>query len=179
MNTVKNSNVVKLVMSALFAALVCVFTMIPTGIPSLTGGYIHLGDCFVLIAGWFLGPVYGALAAGIGSAMTDIIGGYLIYAPATLIIKMLMAVIAAYAIKISNANKGVVFSLRLLGGIAAEIFMALGYFLYSATVMSYGWAGSAIEIPNNLIQGGIGIAAGIILAQIIDSTGVLRKIQRG
>ncbi|MBQ2704681.1 MAG: ECF transporter S component [Clostridia bacterium] len=172
----KKPNIIKLIMSALFAALTCIFTMLPIGIPSLTQGYIHFGDCFVLLSGWYLGP-YGVLAAGIGSMLTDILGGYLIYAPATLIIKMLVALIATSVLKISQKDGGIKFALRLLGGIVAEVFMAIGYFIYSATVMGYGWAGSAVEIPNNLVQGGVGVVAAIILAQIIDSTHVLKKLK--
>ena len=172
----KKLNIVKLIMAALFAALTCVFTMLPIGIPSLTQGYIHFGDCFVLLSGWYLGP-YGVLAAGIGSALTDILGGYLIYAPATLIIKMAVAFIATLFLKIPSKNKGTTFALRLLGGVVAEVFMAIGYFIYSATVMGYGWAGSAVEIPNNLVQGGVGVVAAIVIAQIIDSTGVLKKLK--
>ncbi len=172
----KKPNIIKLIMSALFAALTCIFTMLPIGIPSLTQGYIHFGDCFVLLSGWYLGP-YGVLAAGIGSMLTDILGGYLIYAPATLIIKMIVAAIAALFLKIPQKNKGIIFALRLSGGIVAEIFMVLGYYLYSATVMGYGFIGSAAEIPNNLVQGGVGVVAAIILAQIIDGTRVLKKLK--
>ena len=69
----------KIVMTALFAALACVATMsirIPT--PG-TGGYIHPGDAVVILSGIILGPVYGFLAAGIGSCMADLLGGYFIY----------------------------------------------------------------------------------------------------
>ena len=57
-----NSNLKKIIMTALFAALACVATMsirIPT--PG-TGGYIHPGDAIVILAGIILGPVYGMLA---------------------------------------------------------------------------------------------------------------------
>ena len=73
-----NSNLKKIVMTALFAALACVATMsirIPT--PG-TGGYIHPGDAIVILSGVVLGPSYGLLAAGIGSAMSDLLGGYFI-----------------------------------------------------------------------------------------------------
>ena len=59
-----NSNLKKIVMTALFAALSCVATMsihIPT--PG-TGGYIHPGDAVVILSGVILGPVYGLLANG-------------------------------------------------------------------------------------------------------------------
>ena len=70
----------KLVLSALFAALACVATMsirIPT--PG-TGGYIHPGDAIVILCGVFLDPVSAFLAAGIGSCMADLLGGYFPYA---------------------------------------------------------------------------------------------------
>jgi len=52
----------KLVLAALLAALVCVATMV-VQIPSPMQGYVNLGDCFVLLSGWLLGPWYG-FAAG-------------------------------------------------------------------------------------------------------------------
>ena len=61
----------KLVLAALLAALVCVATMV-VQIPSPMQGYVNLGDCFVLLSGWLLGPWYGAAAAGIGSMLTDL-----------------------------------------------------------------------------------------------------------
>ena len=61
----------KLTLSALFAALTCVSTLIViTYSPS--GGYIHFGDCFVLLSGFMLGPLWGGVAAGIGAALTDL-----------------------------------------------------------------------------------------------------------
>ena len=82
----KNSNhIKKLVLTALFAAITCIFTMIHL-FPSPLGGYIHIGDCFVLLSGFYLGPVYGAFAAGIGSSLADLFAGYPTYAVATFII---------------------------------------------------------------------------------------------
>ena len=60
----------KIVMAAMLAALVCVATMI-VKIPSPLKGYLNLGDCVVLLSGWILSPVYGFLAAGIGSDISD------------------------------------------------------------------------------------------------------------
>ncbi len=81
-------------MAALFAALACVATMsirIPT--PG-TGGYIHPGDAIVILSGIILGPVWGLPAAGIGSAMADLLGGYFIYVPITFAVKGIIAFIA-------------------------------------------------------------------------------------
>ena len=54
-------------------ALTCIATMlIQIPIPL---GYAHLGDSVILITAYLFGPVVGALAGGIGSAMADILTG--------------------------------------------------------------------------------------------------------
>ena len=82
-----------LAMTALFAALGCVATTV-IKVPSPTGGYMNLGDTAVLLGAYFLGPAYGALAGGIGPALADLLGGYPMYVPGTLLIKAVMAVTA-------------------------------------------------------------------------------------
>ena len=78
----------------MLAALTCIATMI-IKIPSPLKGYLNLGDCVVLLSGWLLSPLYGFLAAGLGSGLADLISGYGVYVPATFIIKGVRA-IAAY-----------------------------------------------------------------------------------
>lgn len=73
----------KLVRAAMFCALSCVATMV-IRIPSPMNGYVNLGDCFVLLGGWILGPYYGFLAGGVGSALADFLLGYGHYVPAHL-----------------------------------------------------------------------------------------------
>lgn len=68
-------------------------------IPSPMNGYVNLGDCFVLLSGWLLGPWYGGAAAGIGSMLTDLLSGYGYYAPGTFVIKGLDALVAALIFK--------------------------------------------------------------------------------
>lgn len=81
--------------AAVFAALICAATLavqIPT---PMTGGYVNVGDCFVLVSAWCLGPWYGFAAGGIGSMLADLLSGYAHYIPGTLLIKGLMATVAA------------------------------------------------------------------------------------
>ena len=65
----------KLISAALFSAIICVATYIVQIPMPATGGYVNLGDCFVLTAGMMLGAGYGALAAGLGSALEDMLAG--------------------------------------------------------------------------------------------------------
>lgn len=159
-----------LVISALFAAIICVATII-IKIPSpATNGYFNLGDCFVILAGFLLPPFYGMLAAGIGSALADILSGYMQYAPATFIIKALMAV-AVYLIVRAFKGKLTFFS-KIIAGFTAEVVMVLGYFAYEATVLGYGIA-AAGSILSNVMQGIVGIAAAFIIITAINKNKAL------
>ena len=148
----------KIVISALIAALACVATMV-IQIPSPLKGYINLGDCVVLTAGWMLSPAYAFLAAGLGSALADIFSGYVIYAPVTFIIKGLMAVIAFYGFKLLNKKLNKTLS-RIISGISAESLMVLGYFIFEGFL--YGFIPSLVNVPANSIQGITGIVVGVI-----------------
>ena len=93
MSSRKNEKIMLLVLAGLFAALITVATMM-VRIPTPTKGYINLGDCFVNITGWLLGPIYGGAAAGIGSSLSDLFAGYTLYVIPTIIITELIAVVA-------------------------------------------------------------------------------------
>ena len=153
-------------MAALLAALACVATMI-IKIPSPLKGYINLGDCIVLTAGWMLSPAYGFLAAGLGSALADLFSGYIVYAPATFLIKGLMAIIAYFGFKLLNSKIGNLPS-RIVSGIFAEIFMVLGYFVFEGFL--YGFVPSVVNIPPNCVQGVAGIIIGTMIIKIMEKT---------
>ena len=133
-----NNSLKRLVLAALFAALACVATMsirIPT--PG-TNGYIHPGDAIVILSGVILGPVWGFLAGGIGSALSDLIGGYFMYVPVTFVIKGLIALVAGLIYeKIGKTQKSRYIAV-ILGGIADIILVAGGYFLCESTFLGYG-----------------------------------------
>ena len=161
-----NTKTKKIVMAALMAALACVATMI-IKIPSPLKGYLNLGDCIVLTAGWLLSPTYGFLAAGIGSALADVFSGYVTYAPATFIIKGVMALIAFYGFKLLNKKIGN-FPSRIISGIVAEIVMILGYFVFEGFL--YGFIPSAVNIPANGVQGIAGLIIGVILIKVFEKS---------
>ena len=160
----------KTVMAAMLAALTCVATMI-IKIPSPLKGYLNIGDCIVLLAGWSLSPMYAFLAAGLGSAFADIFSSYLIYAPATFVIKGLMALIAHYGCKLLHAKRS---SLpKIISGAVAEIWMVAGYFLFEGFL--YGFIPSAANIPANGVQGIAGLILGCILIRIFEKHKIILK----
>ena len=162
-----NTKTKKIVTAALLSALTCVVTM-TIKVPSPLKGYLNLGDGIVLLIGWILSPAYGFLSAGIGSAMADIFSGYVIYAPATFVIKGTMAVLAFYGFKMLNKKLNVTFS-KIISGVLAEIFMVLGYFGFEGIL--YGFVPSVVNIPANAIQGIAGIVIGVVLVKVFEKNG--------
>lgn len=160
------SKVKKIVFSALLAALVCVATMI-VKIPSPMKGYINLGDCVVLLSGFLLPPVYGFLAAGLGSALADLFAGYITYAPATFLIKGAMALVAYFCFKLLWKKIGKL-AASIVGGVLAEILMILGYFVFEGFL--YGFVPSLVNIPANGVQGVAGVLIGVILLKVLEKT---------
>ena len=161
-----NTRTKKIVMAALMAALACVATMI-IKIPSPLKGYLNLGDCIVLVSGWMLSPTYGFLAAGLGSALADVFSGYVTYAPATFVIKGVMALVAFYGFKLLHNKLGDLPS-RIVSGIVAEIVMILGYFVFEGFL--YGFIPSAVNIPANGVQGIAGLIIGVILMKMFEKS---------
>ncbi len=155
----RNLDIKKLCLAAVFAALTFVGTYF-FAIPILTVGYVNLGDCFVVLSGLLLGTVFGPLAAGIGSALADILLGYTIYAPATLIIKALAAFTAAVIIK-----RGRKVSRVIVASVAAEAIILVSYFLYDTLL--FGLAAAAPAALSNLFQCSIGAVSASIIGAVL------------
>ena len=165
-NTTRN-----IVVAALLAALVCVATML-IKVPSPLKGYLNLGDGIVLLCGWLLSPVYGFLAAGIGSALADLFAGYVIYVPATFAIKGLMAIVAYYGFRLLAKRIGNIPAM-VLAGVLAEIIMVLGYYVFEGFL--YGFVESIVNIPANAVQGVAGIILGTVLNKAFQKTNLFIK----
>ena len=160
----KDKTIRKLVLSAMFAALSCAATMV-IQIPIATG-YLNFGDGLCLLAGWILGPWYGFAAAGLGSALADLLAGYGAYVPATFVIKGLVALIAALLLRlVRKAGMPAVWQLAL-SALPAEAAMVLGYFSFETLVLGET-AAAAAAVPNNLLQAAAGIALAVLLEQAV------------
>ena len=160
----KSDKIQKLTLAGALAALTAVATLL-IQIPSPTKGYINTGDVLVNLSAWILGPLYGGAAAGIGSALADLISGYTVYAPATLIIKAGMAVVSYFVyIRLSQNRKS--FFALLAGAVAAEIIMILGYAVFAGFL--YGSVSTALlSVPENVVQGAFGAAVSVTLYEIL------------
>ncbi len=159
----------KIVFAALMTAIICVATFIVQIPVPATGGYVNLGDCFVILSGYMLGGLYGTLAAGLGSALADLLAGYAQYAPATFVIKALMALAFYYIYKALSKKLGTKLSVvsKTITAVIAEIIMVGGYFVYEAVILHYGLSAAASIVPN-LMQGLVAVIASVIISTAID-----------
>lgn len=149
----------KIVLTALFAALVFVFTLL--SVPAPLVGNVNLGDGMVLLCAFVLGGPWSAVAAGLGAGLCDVVSGYAIYAPGTFVIKALVATVAFLLARLLTKMHLPKKAALPLASLAGEIVMMGGYFLYEATFLSYG-LGAAANLPFNAIQGACGIAVALL-----------------
>jgi uncharacterized membrane protein len=154
-------NVKQLALVALFMALVAVATMIVRIPIPQTNGYMNLGDSMVLLCGIFFGPSLGFMSGGIGSALADIFGGYYQWAPWTLFIKGIEAMLMGLCVKYLKINTTRI-TLSIIGCfIVCTAWMVLGY--YASEVFMYDQKAALAEVPANLLQAG----GSVILATLL------------
>ncbi len=171
--TVQHHKLQRMVFCALLAALCYVATRV-IQIPSPMSGYVNLGDSLVLLSGWMLGPWWGFCAAGIGSMLADVLSGYAYYAPATFLIKGVMALLAAVLFPALCKLLRHGLPARIGSAVICEGVMVLGYFAYAALILGNG-LGAAASIPGNLVQGVFGVAVGCVLAAVLSKTPLLQR----
>ena len=121
-----------------------------------TGGYLNLGDIAVVFCGLFLRRWRGAVAGGMGSAVADLIGGFYIFSPVTLIAKGLEGLVAGTLAVRSR------YWLILSGTL-----MVAGYFLAELFLPNMGWAAALSELPFNLLQAAVGATGGLAVYRAV------------
>ena len=138
----------KVVYTALFVALVYICTaFVNIRLPiAANGGLVHLGNVPLFIIAVLFGRRYGAIAGGIGMALFDLMGGWLAWAPFTLITVAAMGWIVGLITEKWPTFMGVLSSV-----IAACVIKIAGYYIAEAII--YGnWIIPVSSIPGNLVQ---------------------------
>lgn len=169
--------VITTTLTAAFTALVFLSTyLFQIPIPA-TQGYFNLGDIMIFISGLTFGPVIGGFAGGIGSSLSDALGGFGTFAPFTLVIKGLEGYLAGM---ISSRNPSL--KTQLVAWAVGATTMVLGYFIAESFVIGLvfgssdftGVVAASGELPFNILQvvgGGIvGIPVSIAVKNYIRST---------
>jgi len=131
----KSKDTRRIVMSGMFIALVTATTFINIPYPGSVGGLMHLGTLMLFIIALKFGKYYGAMAGGIGMFIFDVLGGWMAWAPGTLVVRLLMGFIVGLIAQDklgqgSNIYKNI--AAMLVGGLV----MIVGYYLYEAIFLS-------------------------------------------
>jgi len=146
--------VVRIVFSALSVALVFLGTYsFITPIPA-TAGYFNFGDIMIFITALTFGPLAGGIGGGVGSSLSDLLGGYPTFAPFTLVIKGLEGVAAGFISR--RKFRGNLLAAWLVAG----SIMVGGYFVTEAVLIALlygasettGVVAALAEVPFNLLQ---------------------------
>lgn len=142
--------------AAIFAAIIAVVTGFPIfHIPIPMGaGYVHFGDSIIYIAACVLPPPFAVVAAGLGGLIADLISGYAMYAPFTMVIKILNAVpfIVATNILLKKGKGKKIFSVTtILMSVISSVITVVGYF--GADSILYSVKTAIADVIPSLIQG--------------------------
>lgn len=159
---------------ALAMAVVCLSTMV-IQIP-IPLGYMHLGNCCILLIGVFFDTTTGLLAAGIGSAMADLLLGYPQWIIPTLIIKGLMGYSIARLSKKKDERVRVMALRTLRAVVVGILIMIVGYILFG-TILYGSFTASIAQGYGLSVEGILGIVLFYIIGIVLEK-GKLIHLQR-
>lgn len=170
--TVKVAGVSKvryLVISGLMAAMITLMTAYICHIPvGLNGGYIHLGDALIYIAAVILPRPYALAAAAIGGGLADLLTAP-VWAPATIIIKMLIT------IPFTNRTTRIVTRRNVIATVLAYLISGVCYFL--ADYILFGtWTAFLVSMSQSLIQSGGSAVLFILMGCALDQCHIKRLL---
>lgn len=155
----KNQKTKYLCLAAAMAAIIYVFTQF-FHIPSHTG-YTHIGDAFVYLAGALLPWPYAMCAGAVGAALADVLGGYAMWAPGSVLIKALTAL--CFTCK----HDKILCRHNLFALIPSFVLCAGGYYGYEA-LLTGNLIAPLAGIPGYIIQVVASAAVFLVLGTVLD-----------
>lgn len=178
----KNSRLIKLIQTALLAALCFVsFTFLQIKIP-VPGGdatSLHVGNAFCVLAALLLGGWYGGLAGAIGMTLSDLLDPvYILGAPKTFVLKLCIGLITGliahnYAKINDSDDKAYVLKWSIIAsacGLAFNVIFdpIVGYF-YKQYILGQPQKAALILTKLNAVTTLINAVVSIILVSLIYS----------
>lgn len=164
----RNNRIKQITTTALFTAVIFIttsFVKFPIAL-----GYVHLGDLFIMLASFMLPPFFAVVSAIVGSVFADLLAGFVIYMPITLLAKGLMALIASLLF-----YKKTTLVRYILGSVISSIVMVLCYFIFEGFV--YGWAPAVANLPMQFVQPAVAIVLGGIMIFAFKKAPVIMRLK--
>ena len=146
-----------LILTSMLVALVFVSTVfINIRLPiAANGGLVHLGTAMLFIASILFGPKKGAIAGAIGMGLFDLVGGWAIWAPITIIARGLQGYIVGKIAWSNNRNRSSI-AINLIATIVSIPFMIAVYYIGEG-ILYANWIAPLASIPGDLLQNTLGI----------------------
>ncbi|MBO7761657.1 MAG: TIGR04002 family protein [Clostridia bacterium] len=145
-------------LTGIFSALVFVITAylhIPT-----YNGYVHCGDGFIFLAACLLPMPYSIVVGVLGAMLADLLTGFAIWAPGSMVIKGLLAML------FTCKAKRIITARSLLMLVPAALISTVGYYLYEGLITG-NLVASLAGIPGSLAQAAassiVFVAAGVAM----------------
>lgn len=160
-----------MVYTAMFSAMIFALTRF-IQVP-VASGYVHFGDALIYIVASTLGGPWSLFAASLGAALADLTSGFAVYAPATIIIKALIAL--PFALNCKKSDK-ILNPLNALFSVACAVITVGGYFIADMIIDK---AYAVVDIPGNLIQAGGSAVIFIVLAAALDAAKIKSRLFSG
>lgn len=134
------------------------------------GGLVHMGNVALFLAAVIFGRKTGAIAGGLGMALFDVMGGWLLWAPFTLVTVGLMGYVVGL---INERHKKTQY--LLLSFVAALLIKIAGYYIAEGII--YGnWIAPALSIPGNIVQVTVGAIVALPLIAAVKKAGIFNEI---
>lgn len=157
-----------LCLSGIFTAFVFVFTAY-LHIPSHTG-YTHVGDAFIYLAACLLPLPYALFVGAVGAMLADLLTGFAIWAPGSIIIK------AVAVFFFSCKGKKIITLRNALALLPASLICIGGYYLYESLITG-NFLAPAAGIPGYITQSVLSSLLFLILGFAMDKLNVRRNLQ--
>jgi len=151
----------RIVASGMFIALVVVATFINIPYPGSFGGLMHLGTLVLFTIAIKYGKTHGALAGGIGMGLFDVLGGWMLWAPGTFVIRLIMGYVVGLLAQ-SKEGQGSNLPKNIIAILGGSIVMVGGYYLYEGIFLTTFQAAS-LSIVGNLAQIVVGLFSLVII----------------
>lgn len=156
--------------SGIFAALVFIITAylhIPT-----YNGYVHCGDGFIILAACILPTPYAVAVGAVGAMLADLLTGFAIWAPGSMVIKSLVALI------FSAGAKKIITTVNLIMLFPAALISTVGYYFYESLITG-NLAAPLAGIPGSVVQAVASSVVFVALGLAMDKYNLKVKLMEG
>ena len=163
----KKNNTKLMCISGIFSALVFVVTAylhIPT-----YNGYVHCGDGLIFLAACLMPMPYSIVIGATGAMLADLLTGFAIWAPGSMIIKGLLTLL------FTTKSTKIITKRNLVMLLPAALISTVGYYLYEVLITG-SFTASLSGIPASLIQALVSSILFVVAGLPMDKYNVKKKI---